>query len=136
MTLEITRPWACAATTTERTGGGFFTLENKGDESDRLIAAATPAAEGVEIHAIKVVGSGIKMQPLAAGLAFPANTTITLKPRGYHLLLKGLKTPLVAGTKLAVTLTFEKAGARDLEMVVEAPRLVGADVLNESLQPK
>ena len=136
MTLEIIRPWACAATTAPGTGGGFFTLVNTGADGDRLTAVSTAVAETVEIHAIKVVGAAIKMQPVEKGLAFPAGTTITLKPRGYHLLMKGLKAPLVVGARVPVTLTFEKAGERIVEMVVEAPALVGLDVLNESLQPK
>jgi copper(I)-binding protein len=136
MTLEISRPWACAAATAPGTGGGFFTLVNTGTDGDRLTAASTAVAETVEIHAIRVVGAGVKMQPVEKGLAFPAGTTITLKPRGNNLLMKGLKAPLVVGTKVPVTLTFEKAGERIVEMVVEAPALVGADVLNESLQPR
>lgn len=133
MTLEISRPWARAATTAENMGGGFFTVENKGNEADRLVGASTPAAEKVEIHAIKVVGPDIKMRPVENGLALPPRTTITLKPRGYHLLLKGLKAPLVAGAKLAVELTFEKAGTRTVEMEIQAPGLVGEDVLNEKV---
>ena len=136
MTLEISRPWVCAATTAPGTGGGFFTLVNKGTDADRLMAASTAVAETVEIRTIKVVGPGVKMQLLEKGLAFPAGTTITLKPRGYHLLMKGLKAPLVVGTKVPVMLTFEKAGERTVEMAVEAPAIVGDDVLNESLQPK
>jgi hypothetical protein len=129
MTLEISRPWARAATTVENMGGGFFTVENKGDEPDRLMVASTPAAEKVEIHAIKVVGPNIKMQPLNKGLAIPPLTTITLKPRGYHLVLTGLKGPLVVGAKVPVVLTFEKAGTRTVEMEVQAPGPIGADVL-------
>lgn len=135
MTLEISRPWARAATTAEGVGGGFFTLANTG-EADRLVAAATEAAEKVEIHQIKVVGPDIKMRPVEKGLSCPAGTTITLKPRGYHLLMTGLKAPLVVGKKIPVTLTFEKAGTRAIELVVEAPGLVGEAVLDESLQPK
>jgi copper(I)-binding protein len=131
MTLEISKPWMCAAKTAAATGAAFFTLANQGGEADRLMAAATGAAETVEIHAIKVVGPDIKMMPLENGLSFPANTTITLKPRGYHLLMKGLKDPLVVGAKVPVLLTFEKAGARTVEMTVEAARVVGQDVLNE-----
>ena len=37
---------------------------------------------------------------------------------------------------MPVTLTFEKAGDCIVEMVVEAPALLGADVLNESLQSR
>jgi periplasmic copper chaperone A len=132
MTLEISRPWARAATTAANVGGGFFTVENKGDEADRLIAVSTPAAETVEIHAIKVVGPDIKMRPVTNGLAVPARTTITLKPRGYHLLMKGLMAPLVVGSKVRAVLTFEKAGTRSIEMDVQASGLVGEDVLNEN----
>ena len=136
MTLEISRPWACEATTSEHTGGGFFTLVNTGVAADRLIAASTEVAEKVEIHAIKVVGPAIKMRPLEKGLALPPGATITLKPRGYHLLMKGLTAPLVVGATVSVTLTFEKAAPRSVEMIVEAPGLVGKDVLNEAHQPK
>jgi hypothetical protein len=135
MTLEISRPWARAGVTAEGTGGGFFTLNNTG-EADRLIAASADIAEKVEIHQIKVVGPDIKMRPMEKGLTFPAGTTITLKPRGYHLLMTGLKKPLVVGNKVPVTLTFEKAGTRSIDLVVEAPGLVGEAVLDESLQPK
>lgn len=131
MTLEISRPWARAATGMEKLGGGFLTIENKGNMADRLVAVSTPAAETVEIHAIRVVGPDTKMRPLEAGLAIPPRSTITLKPRGYHLLMKGLKAPLVAGAKISAVLTFEKAGPRNIEMVVEEPGPVGEDALNE-----
>jgi copper(I)-binding protein len=135
MTLEISHPWARAASTAEGVGGGFFTLANTG-EADRLVAASTDVADKVEIQQIKVVGPDIRMRPVEKGLAFPAGTTITLKPRGYHLLMTGLKAPLVVGKKVPITLTFEKAGTRAIELVVEAPGLVGDAALDESLQPK
>lgn len=135
MTLEISRPWARAASTAEGVGGGFFTLANTG-EADRLVAASTDAADKVEIHQIKVVGPDIRMRPVEKGLACPAGTTITLKPRGYHLLMTGLKAPLVVGAKVPVTLTFEKAGTRKIDLVVEAPGLVGEAVLTEANYPK
>ncbi len=131
MALEISRPWARAASTMPGTGGGFFTVVNDGAEADRLLAASTPAAETVEIHAIKVVGPGTKMRPVENGLRLPSHSTIVLKPRGYHLLLMGLKAPLVVGAKVPVTLTFEKAGNRTVDMIVEVPGLLGEDALNE-----
>jgi copper(I)-binding protein len=131
MTLEISRPWARAATGMEKRGGGFLTIENKGNVADRLVAVSTPAAETVEIHAIRVVGPDIKVRPLETGLFIPPRSTITLRPRGYHLLLKGLKAPLVTGAKISAVLTFEKAGPRNIEMVVEAPGPVGEDALSE-----
>ena len=141
--IEIRQPWARPASAESIEGdeppesvggGGFFTMTNNGAAPDRLIAASSPAADKIEIHAIKVVGSGIAMCPLKDGLALAAGVTLTLKPRGYHLLLIGLRKPLAAGTSLPVTLTFEKAGSIDIELAVEAPGLVGQAILHEEAQ--
>ena len=132
--IEIRRPWARQAMETPGWAGGFFTLTNKGTEPDRLVAASSPAAEKIEIYAIKVLGGDVGMRPRADGLAAPAGVTLTLQPRGYHLLLIDLKTPLVPGAHLAVTLIFEKAGNIDVELLVEAPGPVGTEVLGEERQ--
>jgi len=131
MSIEISRPWARMSTTEANQAGGFFTATNKGRESDRLIAAESPVAAKIEIHGIKVVGYGIRMRPMEKGLGLPPDTAITLKPRGYHLLME-LKAPLTTGQKVPVTLTFEKAGTQQVELVVEAPGLVGGEILNVS----
>lgn len=123
--IEIGNPWARASSTDAGTGGGFFTLTNKGAAPDRLVAAASPAAERIEIHAIKVVGPELKMREREGGLVLSSATALTLKPRGYHLLLTGLKKPLEEGGRIAVTLTFEIAGSLDIECTVAAPGPVG-----------
>lgn len=110
--------------------GAFLSITNRGDENDRLVAASSPLAESAEIHGIKVVDADIQMQPLANGRAVRAGDTTVLKPRGYHLLLRGLKGPLPRGSTLPVTLTFEKAGAATVDFVVEEPGLIGEAILN------
>jgi periplasmic copper chaperone A len=131
MSIEITRPWIRTSAGENRQTGGFFTATNKGREADRLVAAASPAATKVEIHQIKVIGYGIRMRPMEKGLGLPPDTAITLKPRGYHLLFLELKAPLVQGQRVPVTLTFEKAGTQQIEMVVEPPGPVGEETLYE-----
>src|SRR3982751_5636043 len=118
MSIEISRPWARASSATSLRAGGFMTLTNKGREPDRLIAATSPAAAKIELQGIKIAGPVMSMQPMEKGLGLPPDTAITLKPRGYHLLMN-LKAPLAKGQRLPVTLTFEKAGTRQIELVVE-----------------
>ena len=127
--IEIGSPWARASSADAGTGGGYFTFTNKAATPGRLVAATSPVAERVEIHAIKVVGSGLRMRQREGGLAIPPSTTLTLKPRGYHLLLIGLKTPLEEGARVAVTLTFEHAGSLDIECTVAAAGPVGEETL-------
>ena len=132
--IEIHRPWARRSLETPERAGGFFVLTNTGQEPDRLAGASSPAAEKVEIHAIKVVGGAITMRPRDDGLALPAGVTLTLQPRGYHLLLIGLRTPPIPGAGLPVTLIFEKTGSIDVELLVEAPGPIGKEVLVEERQ--
>ncbi|MGZ5908700.1 MAG: copper chaperone PCu(A)C [Reyranella sp.] len=132
--IEIHRPWARRSLETPERAGGFFVLTNTGPEPDRLVGATSPAAEKIEIHAIKVIGGDIGMRPREDGLVLPAGGTLTLQPRGYHLLLLGLGTPPMPGTSLPVTLNLEKAGNIDIELLVEAPGPVGKEVLVEERQ--
>jgi len=131
MSIEIGRPWARMQDPASGVAGGFCTFVNKGAEPDRLVAASSPLAATIEIYGIKVVGPGVAMRPIEGGLRLPVDTTIAMKPRGYHLLLKELKAPLKKGQQVPVTLTFEKAGERKVELVVEAEGPIGEDTLNE-----
>jgi periplasmic copper chaperone A len=136
MTIAISRPWALTGsvlvdTIKEPRAAGFMTIGNTGGPADRLLAAASPMAEKIEIHGIKVVGPDIAMRPLEKGVGLPADTTITLKPRGYHLMMRGLKAPLAKGQRVPVTLTFEKAGTRQVELVIEGEGAIGDETLHE-----
>jgi copper(I)-binding protein len=134
MSIDISQPWARSVAADSLEAGGFLTIVNRSEAADRLIGASSPLAEKVELHGIKVVGPNIKMRRLERGVSLPAGTTITLKPRGYHLLMQGLKAPLAQGQRVPVTLTFEKASGRDIELVVEIQGPVGDVTLHESPQ--
>jgi periplasmic copper chaperone A len=133
-TLEMHKPWARSSShrLPNTSAGGFLSIVNKGPDDDRLVAASSPLAERIELHGIKVVGSDIDMRPMATGVVIQGGGhTTVLKPRGYHLLLLGVKTPLAKGSTLPVTLTFQKAGTVTVEFAVEEPGLIGEAVLNE-----
>jgi copper(I)-binding protein len=131
--LEIRKPWARSSShpVPNDLAGAFLSIANKGPDDDRLVAASSPLAESIELHGIRVVGADIEMRPLANGVAIHAGSTATLKPRGYHLLLLGVKEPLAKGSALPITLTFEKAGAVAVDFAVEEPGLIGEAILNE-----
>lgn len=131
--LEMHKPWARSSSHSPPEGiaGAFLSIANRGPHDDRLVAASSALADRVELCGIKVVGADIGMRPMANGVAIPAGGTMTLKPRGYHLLLRGLEAPLAKGSTLPVTLTFEKAGTVAVDFAVEEPGLVGEAILNE-----
>jgi len=66
---------------------------------------------------MEMAGMVMKMRPLA-GLDIPAGQSVTLKPGGEHIMLMGLNGPLREGQSFPLTLTFEKAGAREVTVPV------------------
>lgn len=117
--IEIGHPYTRPTREGQRVGGGFLTLTNKG-AADRLLSAATPAADTVEIHTMTMEGDVMKMRQLDA-LALGPGQTVELKPGGYHLMLMGLKAPLRVGDQVPLTLKFEKGGEKVVTLRVEAP---------------
>jgi hypothetical protein len=63
-------------------------------------------------------GMVMKMRPVT-GVDIPAGQPVSLAPGGLHIMLMGLKKPLKAGEKFPLTLTFDKAGTRTVDVAVE-----------------
>lgn len=129
--LQIVKPWARSCSSHADIAGGYMTVVNDG-ETDRLVSAGCPAAGSVEIHAIRVKGPVLEMRKQDGGLVIPPANQQILKPRGYHLLMSGLASPLAAGSKLPITLVFERAGSVTVDFAVEAPGAVGQATLSSS----
>jgi copper(I)-binding protein len=105
--------------------GAYFIVTNSGTADDRLIAVSTPVAGTAEIQQMQMEGDVMKMKALPDGLVIPAGGSVTLKPGGYHLMFMELKAPLVEGQSIPVTLTFEKAGKVEIEVLVGSPAAKG-----------
>jgi copper(I)-binding protein len=97
-------------------GAVYATIANTGKTADALVGASSDAAERTELHRTVDEGGVMKMRPQTR-IEVPAGGAIEMKPGSYHVMLMGLTRDLVPGQKVAVTLTFEKAG----RVVVEAP---------------
>ena len=101
--------WARATATKARNGVVYITIKNFSDAGDRLFSAKSLVAKSAALHN-HVMDSGVmKMRPVGS-LKIPAYGTVIMKPGGLHVMLMGLKSPLVKGGSLLLTLTFEKAG--------------------------
>ncbi len=125
--MAIDHPWTRATPGGAKVGGGYLTIKNMGSEPDRLVAGAADFAGKVEIHEMAMKDGVMRMRRLPAGLEIPPGATVELKPGGYHVMFMQLKAPLVEGDPVTATLTFEKAGAIDVEFAVEAVGARGSD---------
>lgn len=125
--LAIAHPWTKQTAPGQSVGGGFMTITNKGSESDQLLEGSTPVAERVEVHTMSMDGGVMRMRPLRDGLAIPAHGSVALAPGGYHIMLIGLKKPLVLGTHVPLTLRFQRAGNVTVTLAVESVAYQGPE---------
>lgn len=123
--IEIVAPYARSASPTAKTGAAFMQIVNHGG-ADRLIDAASPAADLVQLHThIEGEGGVMKMQHVEEGFDLPEYGTLSLERGGHHVMLMGLTAPLEQGDTVSVTLTFETAGDMTVEVPVDLERQPG-----------
>ena len=117
--VHIDHPYARATMPSQPSGAVYMTLENRGKNPDKLVAAETPAAKKTEIHTMSMDGNVMKMRQVDSVELAPA-AKVAMKPGdGYHIMLLGLNQQLKAGDKLPMTLTFEKAGKVEVSVQVQ-----------------
>jgi copper(I)-binding protein len=122
--IEVKDAWARATPGKAENGAAYLTIVTPA--ADKLVAVSSPAAKKTGLHTMTTEGGVMKMRPLD-GLDVPANQPVTLKPGGVHIMLQGLNEPLQAGKSFPLTLTFEKAGQREVEVAVEKPGAMGPE---------
>lgn len=123
--LVISQPWSRAAPKGADMASSYLTIENKGTAADRLVGGSSDLAEKLEIQQIGMVGGGLTVHPVEGGLAIPPGDKVVLAPGGYFLALLKTKAPLKKGSKVSLTLQFEKAGKVDLAFDVLSPSSKG-----------
>jgi periplasmic copper chaperone A len=118
--IEISSPWARATPKGAQVGGAYMTITNKGTEADRLIGGSSAVASQVEVHQMSMDKGVVMMRPLESGLEIKPGETVEFKPNSFHLMLIGLKQPLMPGQNMKATLEFARAGKVEVEYAVEA----------------
>src|ERR1700722_14723175 len=115
---KVDHAWARATPGAARTGAVYFRIESPTD--DRLIGLASPVAAKAELHTHLEENGVMQMREVEGGLAVPAGQDVELKPGGLlHVMLIDLNQKLKVGDSFPLTLTFEKAGSRDVMVKVE-----------------
>ncbi|MGL4325705.1 MAG: copper chaperone PCu(A)C [Beijerinckiaceae bacterium] len=115
--MKVESVWTRATPGGAKVAGGYVTITNTGKEPDRLVKFDTPVAGHGEIHEMVMAEGVMKMRELK-GLDIKPGEMLVLKPGGLHLMFMDLKQPLVQGAALKGTLTFEKAGPVEVDIII------------------
>ena len=114
--IQAQEAWSRATPPHAATGVVYVTLTSR--DGDRLVGVSSPMAAAASIHVTQMDGAIMRMRAVEGGLDLPAGQAVALAPGGYHVMLEGLKAPLVPGHSVPVHLTFQKAPPLDLEVQV------------------
>lgn len=118
--LHIEHPWSRATPKGAPVGVGYLVIENRGSAVDRLLSISSETSGRVEMHEMAVTDGVMRMRPLPKGVEIAPGLTAKFEPGGLHIMFVDLKRPLEKGDRIKATLNFEKAGAIEIEFVVEA----------------
>ncbi|MET0290743.1 MAG: copper chaperone PCu(A)C [Steroidobacteraceae bacterium] len=116
--LHVMQPWSRSTPPGVTVGVGYVMLHNLGPRPQVIVSATSPAAERVEMHETKRTPEGLtQMRPLEK-VTVPPSGAFSFEPNGPHLMLVGLKAPLVTGQKVPVSLKFESGETVNFELEV------------------
>jgi copper(I)-binding protein len=116
--LEVKDVWARGTVGSSANAAVYMTITSQ--NPDRLVAASTPVANKTDLMTMEGGSSAMAMKYLKA-IDIPANKPVSLNLSGLHVWLAGLQQPLKAGQTFPLTLTFEKAGQREVTVSIIKP---------------
>ncbi|WP_340107653.1 copper chaperone PCu(A)C [Pikeienuella sp. HZG-20] len=108
-------PFAFAPAASAKTSGAYVSLKNTGP-ADTLIGVASDVAARTELHESLMQDGVMKMRAVES-VDLPHGGEIVMAPGGYHIMLMGLKRPLLPGDSVPITLTFGSGAT----LVVDTP---------------
>lgn len=117
--LTVTGAWARSTPPGAGMGAIYLTIDNGSTKSDRLLKLRTSVASAASVHRTEELDGIVRMREVAV-LHVATGERIEFKPGGHHVMLMGLKKPLVEGQVFDLELVFEVAGARKVKVVVRS----------------
>ncbi|MDO7084172.1 copper chaperone PCu(A)C [Pseudocolwellia sp. AS88] len=107
--ISFNAPWVRAMPPMVMHTAGYVEIHNASTVADKLIRVWSPAINTIEVHQTKQVDGVFKMLE-AKNTRIPPNGKLILQPGGYHLMMMGIKSPLIENETLVINFEFERAG--------------------------
>jgi len=134
VTLSVSahNAYAYATSTMQKNGAVFVELTNTSDADLKITSAKTDVAETVELHTHVMDGDVMMMREVEA-YDIPAGESIKLEPMGLHIMLIGLKAPLVEGKSFPVTLMDDNGIGMTFSVEITAPGAMKEPGMNKQM---
>jgi len=118
--IKVEGAWGRVSPMNAENGAFYMQLVNESSEDDALLSATADLCGTVELHESYMDEGGMMvMRPVEGGnIPVPAGQTIELKVGGLHVMCLGIDNPFEVGQTVSMTLVFEKAGERNVDVEI------------------
>jgi len=121
-TITVQNAYAFATVPTSKTAAAFMVIKNNSANDDILTHVKSDISEHVEIHQNTIdPDDGMMMMRKIKGLDIPSKESVSLDPKGYHVMFLGLNKALKINETFPITLVFEKAGEQVVNVTIVPP---------------
>jgi copper(I)-binding protein len=117
--LKVESAWARSTPPGASVGAVYLRIDNSGGPADRLLAIECPVAASAEVHRSSIEDGIARMRKVSV-LDVDAGEIVEFAPGGLHVMLFGLKEPLVARQTFTMEFVFERAGRQQASVTVVA----------------
>lgn len=119
--LVIGHVWARPSPPGVSVAAVYLDLSNQGSADDRLLRITSAVASSVQLHETHDNHGMMSMRQLPF-VDVPAGSTVKAAPGALHIMLLGLKKPLLNGDTFSLTLVFANAGELTVQVRVRTDR--------------
>jgi len=118
--LTVTEAWSRTTPPGIPMGVVYLSINNATAKSDRLLKLKASVGSSAEVHRTEIVEGVARMREVSV-LHVGVGERVEFAPGSMHVMLMGLKKPLVEGQTFDLELLFEVAGPRKVKVTVRKP---------------
>ena len=115
--VKVDDAWVRATAPGQKVAGAFMALTADADMT--LVAAESKASKVVELHFMRMDG-GVMVMRQVKEIPLPRGRTVRLEPGGLHVMLIDLNGPILADSKVGLTLVVKDKAGKLSRIPVEA----------------
>jgi copper(I)-binding protein len=119
--IEIQDAWGRPSPQSAENAAFYMIIKNTSSEADALIGAQSTACGMTELHETSMDAQGVMQMNPVERIEIPAGGQVELAVGGLHVMCMHKQVEFAPGTSVSLTLTFEKAGERAIQLEIREP---------------
>ncbi|SMF78941.1 copper chaperone PCu(A)C [Pseudobacteriovorax antillogorgiicola] len=116
--IKVSKSWAREMPPGSSVTAIYLQIANQGKTAVALKSVSSPIGKA-EIHETKMEDGMMSMEPISSATLGPGKT-LTLSPKGLHIMILGVSKPLRQGDVIPLTLSFETAHTINIKVPVKS----------------